>query len=74
MPDIIVDDEEAQAIFASNAKVPVRDRGGRLIGWITPSITADELQEIERRWTSAEPWRTTEQVLEHLRNLEEQGL
>lgn len=73
MAEIIVDDEEANVIFTANAKVSVRDRNGRLLGWITPSISAEELDEIKRRRAAGGPWRTTEQVLEHLRSLEERG-
>ena len=71
MSRIVVSEEQAALITASNNALQVRDSQGRLIGYVTPALTADELAKLKARIAANEPTYTTAEVLEHLRSLEQ---
>lgn len=71
MSRIVVSEEQAALITASNNALQVRDSQGRLIGYVTPALTADELANLKARIAANEPTYTTAEVLEHLRSLEQ---
>lgn len=71
MSHIVVNDEQAALITASNGTLQVRDSQGRLIGYVTPALTANERAELKARIAAGGPTYTTAEVLEHLRSLEQ---
>lgn len=71
MTQIILNDDQAQAVQAARDAVEVRDRSGRLLGYVSPPPGDAEIAQAKRRLQSQGPWYTTEEVLEHLRTLEQ---
>jgi hypothetical protein len=71
MPSITLDDEQARIFSESGGSVEIRDRHGRRLGVVQQLFTADDIAEFTRRSASDEPRYTTEQVLDHLRSLEQ---
>ncbi len=72
MSEIVVNDAQADLISSVNTSVAVRDRHGKLLGFVTPCLTETDLAEIKRRLASDEPRLTTEQVMDHLRDVQQQ--
>ncbi|MBI1903664.1 MAG: hypothetical protein HYS13_21385 [Planctomycetia bacterium] len=75
MPEIVVDEAQAQILSQATTHVLVRDRGGNCLGYIsvTPKLTPEQIAEYERRARSVGRRLTTEEVLQHLRSLESQS-
>ena len=71
MPHLIVDDEQARIISEAPENIVIRDRNGRYLGYVTHDFTEEEIAIAKQRLASDEPRYTTEQVLEHLRSLEQ---
>jgi hypothetical protein len=71
---IVVDDEQAKAITSANESVQVCDESGNVLGVIAraASFTAEEIARAKRNLAEPGPRYTTEQVLGHLRSLENQ--
>lgn len=72
MSHIIVTDEQAALISRSNGMIQVQDCQGRVIGYVTPAPTAEEIAKLKARLSVPQPTYTTAQVLEHLRSLDQQ--
>ncbi len=70
MTYIELTDEQARLLGQTHL-VEVRDRNGRVLGYIQPiGFTPEQVEEAKRRGASQGPWYTGEQVREHLRQLE----
>jgi hypothetical protein len=69
MAGIVLDDVQAHVVANASEPVAVRDRSGRLLGFISPAWTAEEIAEAERILAADEPGFTYDQVKEQLRNL-----
>jgi hypothetical protein len=72
MTQIILNDEQARVFVTAGESVELRDESGRLLGLASRGPTEEELAEARRRLASDGPWFTTQQVLDHLRSLEQQ--
>jgi hypothetical protein len=70
MPHIVVDERQAELVAQAHGLVQVRDPDGRVVGYITPAPTEEEIARAKLRFGSNEPTYTTQQVLDHLRSLE----
>jgi hypothetical protein len=71
MIQIILNDEQAQLFAAADDSVELRDARGRLLGLASRGPTEEEIAEARRRLASDGPWFTTQEVLDHLRSLEQ---
>lgn len=71
MSQIILNDDQVKAIQAATDAVELRDQQGKLVGYIAPPPSDEEIAEAQRRLNSAGPWHTTSQVLDHLDSLEQ---
>ena len=72
MPHIVVDDEQARIIFESADSIEIRDRRGKHLGYVAHGFTDEDIAVARARRASDEPRLTTEQVLDHLRSLEQE--
>lgn len=72
MTRIVLNDEQAAAVSLVLEPVHVFDSKGNVLGVFTPIWTAQEIAEAKRRLASDQPRLTTAEVLEHLRQLENQ--
>jgi hypothetical protein len=67
---LILNDEQVQAVQQADDRVELCDARGTLLGYMSRPLSPELLKEIDRRLKSDGPWRTTAQVLEHLKSLE----
>ena len=72
MPHIVVDDEQVQIIAAAKESVEVRDRNGKHRGYVTHGFTEEDIGIAKQRLASDEPRYTTQEVLDHIRSLEQE--
>lgn len=74
MSHIVVNEEQAALIAASSATLKVHDSDGRLVGYFTPWPSAVEIAEAKARLAAGPqgPTRTTAEVIEYLRSLDQQ--
>ena len=73
MPEIVVNDQQAQIIFESQDPVQVRDGNGRVLGFIARMPNGDEsveIREMLRRMQTEHRSFSTEDVIHHLRSLD----
>jgi hypothetical protein len=79
MTQITLDEALAGKLHGLNEIVQLCDPAGRVLGWFSPLVDMSEWEpvspgaseeELDRRARSPGPWYTTEQVLEHLKNLD----
>jgi hypothetical protein len=73
MPEIVVNDKQAQLISDAQDPVQVCDSSGRILGVISRSPTGNdsgEIEEMKRRVQTQHRSYTTEEVVDHLRSLE----
>ncbi len=71
MTQIVLNDQQWQAFQAGTGAVEIRDPQGRLLGYVSRPVDRAELEEVRRRLDSSGPWYTTQQVLDHLKSLEQ---
>ena len=71
MTQIVLSDDQAKAVQTATGVVEVRDRQGNLLGYVSPPPSDAEIAEARRRLESDGPWYTTEQVMGHLKSLEQ---
>jgi hypothetical protein len=65
--------EQAQVVAQAQQSVQVCDSNGNVLGHIEPiGFTQEEIAEAKRRLASDQPRYTSQQVLAHLRALEEE--
>ena len=69
---IVVDDEQAKVIAQSTDVVEIRNREGRILGYVTHGFTADDVALAQQRLRSEEPRFTTQEVLGRLCTAEQQ--
>ena len=72
MPHIVVDDDQAKMISQSTESIEIRDRSGKHLGYVAHGFTEEDIAIAKQRMASDEPRYPTEQVLDHLRSLEQQ--
>ena len=72
MISIVVDDDQARAIADCAEFVEIRNREGRILGYVTHGFTADEVAVAQQRHRSEQPRFTTQEVLSHLCMAEQQ--
>jgi hypothetical protein len=70
MMQIVLSDEQAQAIRNATGPVELRDQEGKLLGHVPRPFTSERIADARRRAESDGPWYTTQQVLEHLASLD----
>ena len=71
MAQIVLTDDQVRPVRAANETVEVRDRHGNLLGYVSAAPSDEEIAAAGERLPSAGPWYTTEQVLDHLKSLEQ---
>jgi hypothetical protein len=79
MSDLIITHEQAKVLSGATVPVAIRDPDGKLLGYVSPSedkanlhgFTREEIARARQIADSDGPWYTTQQVLEHLRSLEQ---
>ncbi|MGD0899399.1 MAG: hypothetical protein ABR915_16295 [Thermoguttaceae bacterium] len=69
---IVVDDEQARAIAQGADVVEIRNREGRILGYMMHGFTTDDVALAQRRLRSEEPRFTTQEVLGRLSMAEQQ--
>jgi hypothetical protein len=72
MSDLILTDEQAKALSEAVSAVPMRDPGGNLVGYASPTpahlaFTPEQIAEREKRLDSDGPWSTTREMLNRIR-------
>jgi hypothetical protein len=72
MAHIVVDDDAVRTLAEAREEVEVRDRQGRVLGYLAPLCTNEDIAVCMERLASDAPRYTTEQVRERLRSLESQ--
>lgn len=72
MSQIVVDAHEAVLIKTAPSMVQVVDHEGKLLGYVTPAPTDQELEKWRQRLADDEPTYTTEEVLNYLHSLPDQ--
>lgn len=72
-PYIIVDREQAKVIRNARRSVEVRGPDGKIVGVAYPPPSDEEIAQFKRRLVEDpnEPCYTTEEVLKHLRSLDQ---
>ncbi len=73
MSQIILNNDQFQAVRQAIGNVEVLDPSGVLVGYMTrpPMATPEEIAEARRRLNTNGPWHTTAEVLRHLQALEQ---
>jgi len=79
MTQIILNSEQAAIFNSATEPVRVCFPNGVIAGWLKrditpkePIFTPEEIAEAERRANAPGRWYTTQEVLEHLKSLEQQ--
>ena len=69
MTQIILNDDQVQAVRRANDTVELRDQSGVLVGYLAQRAmaTPEEIAEARPRLNSDGPWHTTAEVLSRLR-------
>lgn len=70
MNSITLDDDQVKSLPAGSGTVEIRDRSGNLLGYMARNPGDEAVAEAKRRLASDGPWYSTQQVLDHLDNLE----
>ena len=70
MPEIVLTEDQWTPVAGTVGRVEVKDPAGRVIGWLEPPPSAEQIAEWKRIARSSGPWFTSEQVFARLRALE----
>ena len=73
MIQIVVNADQAKQMSEARDSVEFVDENGKRLGYFARPFTDDDIRIAKERLASDEPRYTTEEVLEHLRKLEQQG-
>ena len=71
MPHIVIDDEQARIISESAESIEIRDRSGKHLGYVAHGFVVEDILIAKQRLASDERRYTTQQVLDHIRSLEQ---
>jgi hypothetical protein len=81
MQEIVLSAEQLAVLSSAKGLVAIRRPDGSFVGWISPSsnfiipnecpFTPEEIAQAEADAQGPGPWYTTQEVLEHLRSLEQ---
>jgi hypothetical protein len=68
MTQLILDDEQVEAVRQATDRVEVRDQRGNLVAYFAkqPTATPEEIAIARSRMNWPGPWHTTDQFLAHL--------
>jgi hypothetical protein len=72
VPYIVVDDQQAQVIAQTSDSLEIRDQQGRCLGYVAHGFTPEDIALAKKSLASDEPRFTTQEVLNHLRSLDQQ--
>lgn len=73
MTQLVLDDDQAKAVQDSRQRIRVCDRHGNVLGFVIRSkVSAADIAIAKQRRDSAQPRLSTQQVLDHLKSLEQQ--
>lgn len=72
MIKIVMTEDQARAIAEAKDVVEIVDASGKRLGFFARPLTEDDIAIARRRAASDEPRRTTEQVLDRLKSLEQE--
>ncbi len=75
MTSIVLDDEQTRIVASATGRVELRDRSGRVIGYLEQQaadhgFTEEDIAIALQRLRSNQPRHTTEEVLAYLASLE----
>jgi len=78
MTQLVLTPEQASLVSQTQGKLPIYLPDGRVAGYLSriaptdrPVFTPDEIAAARRAADSPGPWYTTQQVLDHLRTLDD---
>jgi hypothetical protein len=71
MSEVVLNAEQARIIAEAGGPVVLRDPAGKLIAYTARRFSAEEIAEAERDLDSNQRLYTTQEVLAHLRSLEQ---
>jgi hypothetical protein len=69
MTHIIVDDAQARILAEATETVELRDRSGRVLGYVAHDFSEEDVAIARQRLASDQPRLTTEQVLRDIESL-----
>lgn len=72
MVKIVVTEDQARTIAEARDVVEIVDQGGRRLGFFARPFTDEDIAIARQRAASDEPRRTTQQVLDRLKSLEQE--
>ncbi len=72
MVHIVVDDQQAKLITEATDCVEIRDLHGRHLGYVAHEFTGDDIAMAKQRLAPERLRYTTQEVLAHLRSLEQE--
>lgn len=72
MVKIVVTEDQARTIAEARDVVEIVDQGGRRLGFFARPFTDEDFAIARQRAASDEPRRTTQQVLDRLKSLEQE--
>lgn len=70
MPHIVVDDEQAKLIAATEDSIEIRDKRGHHLGYVAHGFTDEDFAIAKRRMMSDEPRYSTKQVMDRLHSMD----
>jgi hypothetical protein len=70
MPEITLTEEQAQLVALTIGPVLVRDPAGKVLGWLEPELTPEQIAQLKREAASPGPWFTGAQVQARLQALQ----
>lgn len=72
MVRMVVTSEQAQILTTANEKIELFDDAGNRLGVVARPISEADVALAQKRAESNQPYRTTKEVLERLKSLEQQ--
>ena len=70
MTKLVLTEQQAAIVLSAGKSIEVADSTGKLVGYILPTFSEEEIAQAIRALESNQPRHTTEQVLDHLGSLE----
>jgi hypothetical protein len=71
MVQIVLTEEQLKVVASALQPIQVCDGKGNVLGSLPPIWTEEDIAEAKRILAANQTWHTTEQVLAHLRSLEQ---